>query len=253
MYISEIELGIIKEKLDVKFTPVIDSDIRENKSYRISNKLIKYQDKNIHVVELIGDRYRVVSIRPVRKDSKYFCFDVASDVKKNGQKQLSLHRARLISFEGKGEQGGEVVRHGPRGSSCHDLDNLSWGTHKDNMNDAKNDGSHKGQNNSSSKITDDLALAIYILSQLDLVDSSVIESLPIGKGSVNAIKAKRKWAHVVSDDIDAVIKLCKKVSEKQQDKAMVKVEDKLRRTKEKQMSELKREFRNRVNNLLSGL
>ena len=121
------------------------------------------------------------------------------------------------------------------------------------MEDAKIDGSHKGQNNSSAKITDNLALAIYILSQFELVDSSVVESLPIGKVSVAAIKAKRKWSHVATDDIDSLIQLCKKVNEKKQYVSTVKIINELEKTKERQIAELKEEFKKRINGLLLGL
>lgn len=48
------------------------------------------------------------------------------------------------------------------GGSDHDLENLSWGTHDDNKEDAKRDDVHKGENNKSAKITSEQAIAIYL-------------------------------------------------------------------------------------------
>ncbi|MGK0235520.1 MAG: hypothetical protein ACI9EK_002059 [Psychroserpens sp.] len=252
MKISQVEFKYMSENKNVDWVPLIESEIKEGKSYLISNKQINHKNRTINVVEVINDFYRVVSTRAVCKNSPYICFDVASDVKKTGQKNLKLHRARLISFKNIDSKN-IIVRHGKNGRKCHDLNNLSRGTHQDNMDDAVVDASHKGQNNSSSKINDSLALVIYTLSQLNLVDSSVIKYLPLCKGSIDAIKAKRQWSHVVTEDIDLLIQLCIKVRVKKQDAIFSKKSNEIDKTHKRQLAQLKKEFRNNINYLLSSL
>ena len=103
------------------------------------------------------------------------------------------------------------------------------------------------------KISNDLAIAIYILSHLDLIDSTVVNSLPVSQASVSAIKAKRKWSHKISDDIDFLLQLCKKAGEK---KAKIALENALRIQQEESdryVKKIKNDFKTKVNELLSRL
>ena len=151
MYIlQELEFYSLSKRNSVKWKEITDSQIKLGKTYLISDKQFEYEGHPINVVEKLDGRMRVVSTRRVRKSSPYIYFDVASDMTKKGQKQLLLHRARKITFDGEDPEK-PIVRHGSKGVGCNDLSNLEWGTHADNMEDAKMAGSHKGEKNAASK------------------------------------------------------------------------------------------------------
>lgn len=210
MFITEPEFNSLNKKYDIQWRPIEDSQISPNKQYIISDKQFEHDGKKINVLEKKNGKYRRVATRLARKENSYLNFDVASTCKQRNQKTILLHRARLIAFLGQ-DPSKPIARHGSLGQHNHDLENLSWGTHDDNMDDAKRHGVHKGENNGSAKITKEQALVIYVLSQLDLITPKIISELPIGKVSVNAIKAKKKWGHIVTDDIEQIVNWGKEV------------------------------------------
>ena len=119
------------------------------------------------------------------------------------------------------------------------------------MNDAIQSGVHKGTKNAQAKISSEQALAIYILSNLDLIDDDIMSKLPIGKVSVSSIKAKRKWGHVVSDGIEQLVIRCKDVQSKKLHDELNKREVELRRRHEKEVADYKRIFKSKLKDLIS--
>lgn len=252
MFIDDLEFMCISKKLNIEWREIVDKDIKPGKMYLISDKKFEYGNKEINVVEKLAGKYRQVATRCVRQGDTYLVFDVASHVRKKRLKQMLLHRARLIAFKGVNPDK-PIGRHGEAGSDNHDLCNLSWGTHDENMDDARRSGSHRGKNNASSKITEELALSIYILSKLDLITPEIIECLPVGKGIVAAIKAKRNWSHVVSEDINFIVNLCEKVN---REKYEVKIEaERVKMEKEnyKNLKLLNKSFKDKLQRLLSEI
>lgn len=252
MFIEELEFKNISNRLGVQWQEVVDKDLKPGKVYLISDRQFEYGGKGFNVVEKVGDKYRRVSIRKARKGSPYLCFDVASHVRERGQKQMLLHRARLIAFVGE-DPDKPIARHGEAGSDIHDLENLAWGTHEENMDDTKFSGSQRGENNPSSKITDKLALSIYILSKLDLITPEIIERLPVGKGTVAAIKAKRKWSHVVSGDIQHLVELCEKVNQENFNEKLEFEKRKMEKENIRALFELRKSLKGKLRDILSDV
>ncbi|BBU05149.1 hypothetical protein Q7I35_13140 [Aeromonas allosaccharophila] len=214
IYIDSMEFNVITEKQGVSWKPIKDIEIKNDKRYLISDREFDYKSTKINVVEVLDGKYRRVSTRKTSK-GPYLNFDVTISADTNRvkrSKSLLLHRARLIAFIGE-DISKPYARHGSLGRHNNDINNLQWGTHQENMNDTKEHGSHKGANNTQSKITEELALSIYVLSRLGLIDSTILNSLPIGKGAVAAIKANRKWAHLVTDDIKSLVDKSIKLNE----------------------------------------
>lgn len=208
MIIEKQKLDELSKKHDVEWAEIIDLEIKPGKSYIISNKKFNYLDEEINVLEINGDLYRRVATRPTRKHSPYLNFDIAVENRKRKSKGLLLHRARLIAFCGEDESR-PFARHGHLGGNNHDLLNLKWGTHTENMQDVKDHGTNKGEKNSSSKISESIVIVIYALSQLGLINSKTIEYLPIKKGAVAAIRTRRRWLHIITNEIQALVEKCK--------------------------------------------
>ncbi|AOT08317.1 HNH endonuclease [Pseudoalteromonas luteoviolacea] len=252
MFIEEIEFNLLSKKYNIHWRPIKDNEITTGKRYIISDKQFELRGQNINVLEVIKGKYRRVSTRQVSKNSPYLSFDVSSSHRSSKQKSMLLHRARLISFVGE-DPNKTIARHGSHGQYNHDLDNLTWGTHAENMHDAKEHGVHKGDNNASAKITNEQALAIYILSQLELITPEVINALPIGKGAVSNIKAKRKWEHVVTGDIEKLVDLCKEVQSERMKSELNKQKEELEKQQKKEVKGINNNLKSRLQQLISEI
>lgn len=252
MNIKEAVFNQLTKKNNLQWKPIEDNDISPNKRYIISNKQFEYSGENINVLEVLNGNYRRVATRFAHKGKPYLNFDVASPHKKSKKKSILLHRARLIAFVGK-DPNNPIARHGSLGQNNHDLENLSWGTHEDNMNDAKKHGVYKGEKNASSKITNEQALAYYLLSQLDLITPDIISDLPIGSGAISSIKAKRKWGHVVSDDIEQLVTRCKEVQASRLTDKLKNQKSELEKQQARDIAEIKKNIKSNVNRLLSEI
>lgn len=132
MFLSDYELSAITKKFSLKWKPVVDDDITPGAEYLISDKQIEHNGKTIDVIKKVEGKYFIVATTLVDKAKPYYYFNVSSHLKKTSQKSILLHRARLISFKGLMPDK-PIVRHGKLGQNNHNLDNLSWGTHDENM------------------------------------------------------------------------------------------------------------------------
>ncbi|TBT14622.1 hypothetical protein D5E82_01945 [Vibrio parahaemolyticus] len=117
----------------------------------------------------------------------------------------------------------------------------------------KNMASIKVKKNASSKITNEQALAYYLLSQLDLITPDIISDLPIGSGAISSIKAKRKWGHVVSDDIEQLVTRCKEVQASRLTDKLKNQKSELEKQQARDIAEIKKNIKSNVNRLLSEI
>jgi len=254
MVLSESEFSTITKKFSLTWKPVVDEEITPGNEYLISDKQIQYNGESIDVLKKIKGKYRIVATkrRDPNKNNSYMHFYVSAHSRTRKTKKIELHRARLIAFVGLIPDK-PVARHGESGRVNNDLENLCWGTHAENMYDLRIDGTLKGEKNSSSKITNDQALAIYVLSQLNLMTSDIIATLPIGKESVSSIKNKRKWAHVISSDIESLVSQCKQVLLKQNEQALERLRLKLEKEHDKEKLNIKSVIKSKVKNALAEI
>lgn len=113
----------------------------------------------------IGDRGTVISysqkvprvLKPWRNQSRNWEIHLYRGVTRICH---SVGRLVLLTFVGPPPEGMECC-HGPRGRSCHHLDNLSWGTRKKNVMDMLRDGTlPQGERNGQAKLTEEAVRSI---------------------------------------------------------------------------------------------
>lgn len=180
-------------------------------TYKISDRALVVGDMKIDVVhhESQAKRYRIVSVRPVRRTSPYLIFEIY----RPNRKSMLLHRARLEAFCGAGRSQEKYCLHRDGNSDNNDLENLYWGNHKENMQDVIKHGSQRGSNNPQAKLGECDAAAIYLLSNLGLIDSKLAAEIGVGWGTVHAIKTKNKWTHAITPYVEDLLSGSRKILE----------------------------------------
>lgn len=253
MFLDNIEFKDVTSNHKIEWKKVVDDQIDKGKSYLISDRQFYFNGQSIDVVEELNGRYRKVATR--KTSSKYMSFDVkvAKNIFKKGQKQLLLHRARLTAFVGL-DPNKPLVCHGKLGRENNDLSNLQWGTHIDNMNHVKQQGTMKGVKNPQSKIkNENFAVAIYVISNLNLITQELKKTLPIKNGAIDSIRSRNAWRDTVTDDIVLLVENCKNCLDKI---IMNRVQQELRVQEKKHQIEikaLKDQFKKNIKNFYQGI
>lgn len=111
-------------------------------------------------------------------------------------KTFRVHRLVAAAFLGPCPEGQEVL-HGIAGKLNNSVENLSYGTHKDNMCDKKRDGTdRRGERAHSSKLTEQKVLRIRELLLAGVTQKEIAAQFSIHKDYVSHIKRRVTWAHI---------------------------------------------------------
>lgn len=244
IYISKIEFDTITKRKKISWKYIM-----KYKDYLISDKTIEIGLKTIDVVKFIEKKqcYRIIAVSQRHKHLKYRSVYFYEKRKKT-PKNLFLHRVRLTAHVREPEKG-EVCRHIDGNAINNDLSNLGWGTHKENVLDAVRKGVFKGENQSSAKINDFFAVAIYVLANLKLVDSRIHSFLEISSTQVYNIKNRKSWSHVAMPEIDKIIKLANDCIEDRISKESMKIKTENKMNTSKFKKKVKTEIQNLLENV----
>ena len=131
--------------------------------------------------------------RDTRNDFGYLSFSYRDGYT---YKRMYVHRAVCLAFHGLPAEG-QIVLHGPLGSSVNTPDNLSWGTHSDNAQDRDRDGTfHRGEDCSSSKLTSDQIILIRQLSADGLTCQQLGRQFNCTDENIRFIIKRKTWTHI---------------------------------------------------------
>jgi hypothetical protein len=125
----------------------------------------------------------------------------------NGSENVRLHKYGeqyahpvgnlvLRSWVGPCPEGMEC-RHGPLGRRCHDVSNLCWGTHKENVEDMARDGTvfyPKGKKNGRAKLTEQDVLDIRANSGLTY--RQLAAKYNVSQSLIGYIINRKNWKHI---------------------------------------------------------
>lgn len=150
------------------------------------------------------DHYEVSNLGRVRRLGFSDCRIVAQSAVRGGyatvhlcvnnqRRRLTVHKLVLEAFVGPCPPDCEAL-HGPNGSTDNSLDNLRWGSRKENVEDRKRDGRQVGK--STRKLTaEDVSV---IRRRLEAGDpaSAIMTDYDIGWQSVYNIRHRKSWKHV---------------------------------------------------------
>lgn len=111
--------------------------------------------------------------------------------------QGKVHRLVLSTFNPIDNEDSFLVRHLDDDKTNNAIENLAWGTPKDNSIDmVKNNNSLKGEKNHEAKLTKDAVLQIRYAVSAGVTQSLIAKCWNISKGHVSNICARRVWQHV---------------------------------------------------------
>ena len=118
------------------------------------------------------------------KDGKTKCFFV--------------HRLVAAAFIGPCPEGKEVL-HGIAGALDNSVENLSYGTHSENLQDKKRDGTEhdqRGERANNCKLTNEKVLKIRELCSAGVTPKEIAEQFSIHKNHVSNIARRIYWSHI---------------------------------------------------------
>ena len=134
-------------------------------------------------------------IKPAPNGDGYLHFGYC----KNGKRTNKLvHRCVAIIFLSDRSSEGLQVLHGEKGKSDNSLENLYWGTHKQNMGpDRVRDGtSNRGEKNPSSKLKAVDIPAIRVCYSIGMTMQEIAFKFGVGRTTIANIINRRKWANI---------------------------------------------------------
>lgn len=144
----------------------------------------KYEISNMGNVKRDGKQLRLFIVKG------YLAFNAVDG--ENRRKSMRVHREVAKAFSG--NYPNMLVRHLDGNPMNCRLDNLAWGTHKDNEKDKKQHGrSLMGSSHHQAKVTEKDAIFIR---QSDLTARELAKMFNIGYREAWAIKTGRAWKHL---------------------------------------------------------
>lgn len=114
---------------------------------------------------------------------------------------IGIHHLLLMTF-GSLPKPGELCRHLNDNRTDNRLENLAWGTHQDNADDARRNGRHKrGESHKNSKLTDEAVKEIIRRCRTGEVEGVVGKDYGVKANTVNDIMNNRTWTHIDRDSL----------------------------------------------------
>jgi hypothetical protein len=169
--------------------------MQETKPYPMADHIRVYQDGRIESCLKLGrasgkcDIWRPVTINLSGRDGY-----PTVHIKMNGKhKEVCVHLVVIRSWVGEAPEEGMVCRHLDDNRKNFNLENLEWGTHGQNVEDAKRNRRFKrGEIHPNSKLTDDQRAHIAIAARTGLSLSFIAEEYGISYPAAHYIAFGRK-------------------------------------------------------------
>ncbi len=138
-----------------------------------------------------GERvYGGYEVKPIFNNHGYFVVNLTADKKRS---QMPVHRVVLDSFV-RTKEHGEVCRHLDGNKENNNINNLVWGTQKENVNDQLIHGTQRiGELNGSSKLCE--SSVRYIRSTSKTTEELSIE-LNVSSSCIKKARRCETWARV---------------------------------------------------------
>jgi predicted XRE-type DNA-binding protein len=118
------------------------------------------------------------------------------DLRVNGNRKYNrIHRLVISTFIGLPPTSRHEVRHLDGNKQNNNVNNLSWGTRKDNEHDKIRHGTtNRGQRNGQSKLTAEQVIQIReLLSQSNLLQRQIATMFNVTRMTISDIKRRRSW------------------------------------------------------------
>ena len=116
---------------------------------------------------------------------------------KNGKpKTFDVHRLVAQTFLGPCPAG-QVVRHGTAGMLDNSVQNLCYGSHQQNFQDRRRDGTYPaGETSPNAKLNDALIVQIRKECESGRSQRAIAKQFNVSQQQVSDIKLRKCWAHI---------------------------------------------------------
>lgn len=150
-------------------------------------------EMNGYYITSDGRVFSIMQLTPYEDDDGY----ARVHIFKNGKhKRPGVHVLLAKTFLPPPRQEHVLVRHLDGDKKNMSLDNLAWGTQKENGEDKSRHGTLRGEKNPKAKLCEEDVLSIkQRLKEERIVD--VAKDYPsIGRSTIDAIKSGKNWSHL---------------------------------------------------------
>ena len=115
---------------------------------------------------------------------------------KLGGKRQHVHKLVMEAFLGPCPEGMEIC-HGPAGRNDNSLENLSYGTHSQNMQDRKRDGTNpEGSKNGHAKLTEENVLEIRRRAAAGEKQNVLAKEFNVSNPIISYVVNRKTWTHI---------------------------------------------------------
>lgn len=116
---------------------------------------------------------------------------------KKARRRYPVHRLVCLAFHGEPEVGGSIARHLNGARDDNRVENLAWGSHQDNAQDAIRHGTlGKGMKAHRRKLTDDQVRAVRRRLLTGEEDQALAQEFGVSRYYPRKLLAKRRWAEL---------------------------------------------------------
>lgn len=142
---------------------------------------------------IVGTRTDKV-LSPFKNDKGYL---IVSLYQNGNSKAFLLHRLVLKAFVGQSPSPKSITRHLDGDQKNNRLDNLTWGTYSENMQDSLKHGTHVcGSKHKMSKLTERDVKQIIKLLQGNQTQTEIGNMFGVSHRTISYIKLNKTWRHI---------------------------------------------------------
>lgn len=141
-------------------------------------------------------RWRVpffLKMNYIRKQGGYRIVSLWDD---DGRKRSIFHHM-LVALAFLGPRNGMQVRHKDGSKTNNHIENLCYGTHKDNARDRTQHGkTYRGEKIFGAKLTSKEVKKIRLARSLGFTRKAIAENFAVSEGAIDGILSGKNWRHV---------------------------------------------------------
>jgi hypothetical protein len=169
-------------------------DIPGFPGYRVGNDSSVWSCWRLGPNSIMSDRWKLLKKQTIfSRNHKYTRIHLTVSGKTMA---MEVGRVMLLAFCGSPPEGMECC-HGDGDSANNRLENLRWGTHKENMEDKCKHGKQlRGEKSWSAKITEDDVRIIYRLRSEGFTVQSIADIFRLANSHVSRLLRGLKWKHL---------------------------------------------------------
>lgn len=173
-----------------------EKELSRQARYYVSDMKGIYNRKALDVVEVIGDKVRIISTESICKG--YIRFSYKNRYGKS--KRFSLHNIRAKAYKPKASSDMNIVRHLDGNKLNNELSNLEWGTQEQNGADYAASNKGKGHNCPNAKFSKLQVRLIYVMADIYGANNDTAKLMGLNRNTLQSIAKRTSYQNAITDE-----------------------------------------------------